>query len=195
MDEASTGTILEYLREMAARISSNDAAELQNMKSDLDEYVTSITSKMPAELRDTANREFEKCRVCASNWIKVYCDSTFHEGDKDDILKEETVEFFFSMDEKVVGIQKNFFVLGMIDEILKPGEPLSEKQRAGAIAKYRIRQMAKEQDLTASFKTMSMPDTNRSVQDRLWYFGDERNFLQSSEAGLTDEEAINYLLR
>ena len=54
--------------------------------------------------------------------------------------------------------------------------------------------MAREQGLTATCKTRA--DTVKGVPttDRFWYFGDERNFLQSSEAGLTDEEAIDYLL-
>ena len=60
MDQGSIDTILEYLQEMAAQLSSYEADKLQNMKANLDEYVNSITSKIPAELRITANKEFEK---------------------------------------------------------------------------------------------------------------------------------------
>lgn len=195
MDETSIDALLEYLKEMAATISSMDRAELQIMKTNLDEYVLSLTSKMPEQSRDIANREFYKCQVAAGDWIKIYCDSTFHTGDKADILREETMEFFFTKDERVIGVQKNFFTLGMIDEILTPSTPFTDQKRAAKIVNSRIKTLAREQGVTASYKTNPAPETSTTAGSRLWYFGDERNFLQSSEAGLTDEEALNYLLR
>jgi len=194
MDVESINAILEYLRGMAATISEIDVEELKKMKAELDEYVEGITSKMPEQSRDIANKEFDKCRVCAREWIAVYCDLTYNDGVKADILKEEAVEFFFTMDEKVIAVQKNFFLLAMIDEILKPSEPFSDRKREAKIANSRIRILAREQGLTASCKAGPDPVTGVTSKDRYWYFGDERNFLQSSEAGLTDEEAIDYLL-
>ncbi|MFW2368186.1 MAG: hypothetical protein ACN4GW_17355 [Desulforhopalus sp.] len=109
MDVESINAILENLRGMAATISEIGVEELKKMKAELDEYVEGITSKMPEQSRDIANKEFEKCRVCAREWIAVYCDLTFNDGVKADILKEEAMEFFFTMDEKVIAVQKNFF--------------------------------------------------------------------------------------
>jgi len=194
MDVESIITILEYLRGMAATISEKDVEELKKMKAKLDEYVEDITSKIPEQSLAIANKEFGKCRVCAREWITVYCDPTYNDGVKADILKEEAVEFFFTMDEKVVAVQKNFFLLGMIDEILKPSEPFSGRKREAKIANSRIRILAREQGLTASCKTGPDHVNGVKTKDRYWYFGDERNCLQSSEAGLTDEEAIDYLL-
>ncbi len=194
MDRASINAILEYLRGMAATLSEMDVEELENMKAKLDKYVQGITSKMPAQSRDRAHKEFLKCRVCAREWIIVYCDLTYNDGVKADILKEEAVEFFFTMDEKVIAVQKKFFLLGMIDEILKPSTPFSDRKREAKIANSRIRIMAREQSLTASCKTGAAPVNDTTTKERYWYFGDTRNFLQSSEAGLTDEEALDYLL-
>jgi hypothetical protein len=179
---------------MAATLSEMDVEELKKRKAKLDEYVEGITSKSPVQSRDIANKEFEKCRVCAREWITVYCDLTYNDGVKADILKEEAVEFFFTMDEKVVAVQKNFFLLGMIDEILEPSESFSNRKREAKIANSRIRILAREQGLTASCKTGSDLVDGVTANDRYWYFGDEKNFHQSCETGLTDEEAIDYLL-
>lgn len=194
MDAASIDAILEYLNGMASTISAKNIEELRDMKAGLDEYVEGLISQLPQHSMDNANNEFDKCRICAREWICVYSDPSYHPGTKADILKVEVEAFFFTMDEKIVAVQKNFFLLGMIDEILKPGEPFSKQQREAKIANSKIRLLAKEQNLTASCKTSPAPNTGISSKDRLWYFGDETNFLQSSESGLTDEEAIDYLL-
>lgn len=47
-----------------------------------------------------------------------------------------------------------------------------------------IRRLARHQDLIAQ----------KSRRDGKWYFADERNYLQSSQAGLDDEEALEWLL-
>ena len=188
-------TILEDLKEMAATISTQDANELKKMKDDLDKYVGDITTRIPEQSKEIALREFEKCRLCAHDWMNVYRDPAYHAGVKADILQEEAMEFYFTMDEKIVSIQKNFFVLGMVNEVLTPSEPFSEQKRAAKIAKSKIRILAREQSLTASCKTRPDPITGIMSETLFWYFGDDRNFLQSSEAGLTDEEAIDYLLR
>ncbi len=194
MDLAASEAILTNLRQMAAMILAKDIEELKALKADLDEYVTGITRQMTGQSKDLALKEFEKCRTCAREWICVYCDSQFHAGVKDDILREEAVAFFFTMDEKIVAVQKKFFLLAMIDEILKPGEPFTERQRQAKIANSRIRIMAREQGLTANCKAKTNLGTGADATDRLWYFGGEKNYLQSSEDGLTDEEAIDYLL-
>ena len=195
MDIKAISTIVEDLKEVATTISTVDRTELKKMKADLDKYVGDITSRLPEQSKEIALREFEKCRTYAHDWMNVYSDSAFHAGTKTDILQEEAMEFFFTMDEKIVSIQKNFFVLGMIDEVLTPGEPFSEQKRATKIAKSKIRILAREQGLTASCKTRPDPLTGIVSEDCFWYFGDDRNFLQSDEAGLTDDEAIDYLLR
>lgn len=194
MDVESINAILEYLKEKAATISEKDVEELKEMKAELDEYVDNVTSKMPEQSRDVAQKEFEKCRVCAREWIAVYRDPAYHEGVKADILKEEAMEFFFTMHEKIVAVQKNFFLLGMIDELLQPSEPFSDSKREAKIANSRIRILAREQGLTASCTIKAESVNGGTAEQRYWYFGDERNFLQSSDAGLTDEEAIDYLL-
>ena len=194
MDREAINTILEDLKEMATTISAQDRTELNKMKADLDTYVEDITSRLPEQSKEIALREFEKCRLCAHDWMHVYSDSSYHAGIKADILQEEAMEFFFTMDEKIVSIQKNFFFLGMINERLTPGEAFSEQKRAAKIAKSKIRILAREQGLTANCKTRPDPITGTISEDHFWYFGDDRNFLQSSEAGLTDEEAIDYLL-
>ena len=195
MDLAATEPILADLRRMAATILEKDVEELKELKADLDEYVKNITLKMTGQSKDMAFEEFEKCRVCAREWICVYSDPTYHDGVKDDILREEAVAFFFTMDEKIVAVQKNFFLLAMIDEILEPSEPFTDRQREAKIANSRIRIMAREQGLKANCKSRTDLIPGVTAMDRLWYFGDERNYLQSNEAGLTDEEAIDYLLR
>jgi hypothetical protein len=186
--------ILEDLKGMAASLLKNDVEELKNMKAELDEYVKAITGQIKGPSKKIADEQFEKCRVCAREWICVYCDPTYHDGVKADILREEAVEFFFTMDEKIVAVQKKFFLLAMIDEILNPSEPFTTRQRETKIANSKIRIMAREQGLTANCKTKPDAVKGVSTKDRFWYFGDERNFLQSSEDGLTDEEAIDYLL-
>ncbi len=196
MDVTYANEILEYLNAVAETIIEKDIEVLKEMKSELDEYVDVVTSKIPEPSKAAANDEFEKCRVCAHDWITVYCDKTFHPGDKKDILQEEAVEFFFSLDERVRGVQKKFFVRGMIEEFLTPGAPLSDDERKAKISNAKIRIMAREQGLKASYK--KNPQNNKSSMEstnRLWYFGDDRNFLQSDAAGLSDEEAIEYLLR
>jgi len=195
MDIVAINAIVEDLKEMAVTISAKDVAELKIMKDDLDSYVEDITSRIPEQSQKLAFEEFEKCRLCAHDWMNVYLDSAYHAGIKSDVLKEEAMEFFFTMDEKIVSIQKNFFVLGMVNEILSPNEPFSEQKRATKIAKSKIRILAREQNLTASCKTRPDSVSGITSEELFWYFGDDRNFLQSSEAGLTDEEAIEYLLR
>lgn len=195
MDAAAMNLILENLKEMAATLSSQDVKELQQTKDNLDRYVEDITSKIPQQSREIALGEFKKCRVCAREWIGVYCDPTYRVDIKADILKEEAMEFFFTMDEKIVAVQKNFFMLGMIDEILTPSEPFSDRKREAKIAKSKIRILARYNGLTATCKTRPDPVTGAINDDHFWYFGDDRNFLQSSEDGLTDKEAIEYLLR
>ncbi|MFT5701247.1 MAG: hypothetical protein ACI8ZB_004137 [Desulforhopalus sp.] len=194
MDTESIDTLLDHLRKTAASITHQSIPELQSMKSELDTYVADVTSKMPEQSKDIMNLEFTKCRVCAREWICVFNDSNFHTAVKDDILKEDVMEFFFSMNEKVLSVQKKFFLLGMVDELLTPGKPFSELQRNAKIAKSRIRIQAREQGLNASYKMQPAPQTGDQSSQRLWFFGDETNFLQSSEEGLTDEQALDYLL-
>ena len=186
MDTEATNEILEYLKNTAASLIQKDAVELQEMKSGLDLYSDDITSKMPEQSKGVMNKEFKKCQVCAREWISVYNDADYNPAIKEDILKDEVMEFFFSMNEKVVAVQKNFFLLGMVDELLAAGKPFSDKQRKAKIAKSRIRILSREQGLNASYKGQS--------DQRLWFFGDETNFLQSSEEGLNDEQALDYLL-
>lgn len=188
MDNDATVEIYEYLKNMAASIVRKDTADLKIMKADLDEYAQNLSSQMPQESWDVMNREFEKCRRCAKEWIAVYNDTSFNEAVKEDILKEDVMEFFFSMNEKVVAVQKNFFLLAMIDQQISPTAPLTEQQRSVKIAKSRILALAKEQGLTPSSKIYE------KEPQRLWFFGDEINLLQSSEEGLTDDEALDYLL-
>ncbi len=195
MDNAAIKTILNDLNGMASTILEKDVEVLKGMKAELDKYVEGISSQITGQSKELAHQEFEKCRVCAREWIGVYCDPTYHTGVKADILKEEAIEFFFTMDEKIVAVQKKFFFLAMIDEILKPSEPFTDHQREAKIANSRIRIMAREQGLKASCKIKQAPVAGEISGDRFWYFGDERNFLQSSEAGLSDKEAIDYLLR
>ncbi len=195
MDVAASEAILADLRQMAAMLLAKNVEELRALKAELDEYVEGITLKMTSQSKDMAYEEFEKCRVCAREWICVYCDPQYHAGVKDDILREEAVAFFFTMDEKIIAVQKKFFLLAMIDELLKPSEPFTDRQREAKIANSRIRIMAREQGLTANCKTQKNLVAGVTATDRFWYFGDEINHLQSSEVGLTDEEAIDYLLR
>jgi hypothetical protein len=195
MNTEAIDAIVEYLQQMAANLTASDIEGLRGMKQGLDEYVEKVSSQMPEQSRTVANREFEKCRRCAHDWIKVYQDSAFHAGDRTDILREEAIEFFFSLDEKIVAVQKKFFLLGMIDELLAPGTPLSQKDRDAKVANSRIRILAREQGVTASSKYTNQQNPGENATERLWYFGDERNFLQSSEAGLSDQEALDYLLQ
>jgi len=195
MDLAATEALLADLTRMAAATLEKEVEELNNLKTELDEYVKSITLQMTGQSKDIANKEFEKCRICAREWICVYRDPTYHGGVKDDILREEAVAFFFTMDEKIVTVQKKFFLLAMVDEILEPSEPFTDRQREAKIANSRIRILAREQGLTANCKTRTDHVDGVTAMNRLWYFGNERNYLQSSEDGLTDEEAMDYLLR
>jgi len=195
MDATAANEIMEYLNGVAETVIVEDIEVLREMKSGLDEYVDAVTSKITGPSKAAANDEFDKCRVCAREWITVYCDSTYHPGVKADILREEAVDFFFAMDERIRAVQKKFFLLGMINEILKPGEPLTVNKREGKIANAKIKIMAREQGLKASCNNNSETVTGEASVGRLWYFGDDRNFLQSDDAGLTDEEAIEYLLR
>ena len=82
----------------------------------------------------------------------------------------------------------------MIDEILNPSKPFSERKRKAKIANSRIRILAREQGLKANYKRSPSLVRGETFKDRLWYFGDDRNCIQSSEEGLTDEEAVDYLL-
>lgn len=186
MTTEDTNETFEYLKGMAASLTAKETGELQEMKHELDLYKQDIVSKMPEQSKDVMNKEFEKCLICAGEWICVYQDTSYNSSVQEDILKEEVMEFFFSMNEKVVSVQKNFFVLGMLQKLLNPGAPLTDQQRKGTIAKSRIKQLSREQGLNASYKGQST--------DRLWFFGDETNFLQSSEEGLSDDQALDYLL-
>jgi hypothetical protein len=195
MNTEAIDAIVEYLKQMAANLTASDREGLKGMKQGLDEYVEKVSSQMPEQSRTVASREFQRCRRYAHDWIKVHNDPVFHPGDRADILREEAMEFFFSVDEKIVAVQKKFFLLGMIDELLKPGASFSQKEREAKIASSRIRILAREQGLTANSKYTSKQDVTGTTPERLWYFGDERNFLQSSEAGLGDREALDYLLQ
>jgi len=194
MDVESIEDILKDLTETAATISSKSSDDLQIMKRELDEYVENIISKMPEQAKDTMNIEFEKCKTCAHDWICVYNDTEYNAAVKDDILKEEVTEFFFSMNEKIVAVQKNFFLLGMVDELLNPAPPFSQTKRKEKIDKSRIRILAREQGYTASYKFRPNALKQDSPEQRLWFFGDDMNFLQSSDEGLNDGEALDYLL-
>lgn len=193
MDASTITTLLEDLNRMAATLLGKDAKGLQEMKAELDEYVEKVTSKMAGPSKEIANREFEKCRVCARDWIKVYCDNAYYGAEKADILREDAMEFFFSVDERIIAVQKNFFLLGMVDEMLNPSEPFSDVQRQEKAANATIRIMARKLGMKATCK--AAPDSQKEDRPggRLWYFGDDRNYLQSSEDGLNDREAMEYL--
>lgn len=193
MNTEAIDAIYEHLKQTAAAITKKDPSELQEMKSKLDDYVTEITTKMPQQSKDIMEKEFEKCRFCAREWICVFKDSRYHADIKEDILKEEVMEFFFSMNEKIVAVQKNFFLLGMVNELLLPERTFTDEQRKSKIAKSRIRIQARAQGLHASYKNQETSAEGTSAH-RLWFFGDERNFLKSNQEGLTDEEALDYLL-
>lgn len=186
MTTEDTSETLEYLKDMAASLTEKEATELHEMKRELELYREDIASKMPEHTRGTMNEEFAKCLVCAREWISVYQDTLYNPSVKEDILKEEVREFFFSMNEKVVSVQKNFFVLGMLQELLSPEKSFSDEQRNATIAKSRINQLSREQGLNARYRGQTA--------ERLWFFGDATNFLQSSEEGLSDNQALDYLL-
>jgi hypothetical protein len=194
MDATAINSLLEDLNDMASDLLNLDTKELHNRKSELDAYVEAVTMKMTGPSREVAGREFEKCRICARDWIKVYNDARINNDLKRDILREDAREFFFTVDARIIAVQKKFFLLGMLDEVTSPSEPLSEKQRDATIAKTKIRILAREQNLKATWKTGSPTSSQDAETERLWFFGDKRNHLQSSEEGLTDREAIDYLL-
>ncbi len=195
MDSEAIDTLLEYLKKMAATLTENDVQELRNIKVELDGYVEQVTSQMPEQSLHVANREFHKCQLCARDWIKIFNDPGFNAGDKTDILREEAQEFFFTVDEKIIAVQKKFFLRGMVDELLEKGEPFSKRAKDARIANARIRILAREQGLTATAKCSPEHRETAIMGERQWYFGDERNFLQSSDAGLNDKEALDYLLQ
>ena len=195
MDVTASEALVADLRQMASIILEKDLEALKMLKTDLNEHVTNITSQMTSQSKKIAYEELEKCRICAREWICVYRDPKYHAGVKDDILREEAVAFFFTMDEKIIAAQKKFFLLAMVEEALSPSEPFTDSQREAKIANSRIRILAREEGLTAHCKTgTDLAARVTAATNRLWYFGDERNFLQSSEEGLTDEEAIDYLI-
>ncbi|WP_163338549.1 hypothetical protein [Desulfopila sp. IMCC35008] len=194
MDNTSIKMLLEDLCSMAAELLTLNAEKLQIRKSELDAYVDAVTEKMSGPSKHIAGREFEKCRVYAREWIKVYSDTTFDDTLKNDILKEDAAEFFFTVDERIIGVQKKFFLLGMQEEVMSPSEPFSPKQREAIIAKTKIRMLARAQNLKPTSKTKPATSADHADTERLWYFGDRQNLLQSSEAGLSDREALNYLL-
>ncbi len=109
MENDVTIETFEYLKKMAKSIIEKDTAKLSSTKAELDEYADNITSQMPDNSREVMNREFEKCKHCAREWIRVYKDSHFNSAVKEDILKEEVIEFFFSMNVKIVAVQKTSF--------------------------------------------------------------------------------------
>lgn len=195
METEKTTEIFRHLKKMAETIVKNDRTELARMKAELDEYTENVSSQMPQSIMATMHQEVEKCRRCAGQWLLVYLDDKLHPAVKEDILKEEVMEFFFSMNEKVVAVQKNFFLLAMVDQQLSGATTLTEQQRAAMIAKSRILGLAKEQGLTPNVKTVSDEASENSESQRLWFFGDERNLLQSNEEGLTDVQALDYLLK
>lgn len=191
MDIEAITTLLDDLTGMAASILEKDHAELKDMKAQLDEYVGAVTTKLTGPAKELADKEFAKCRAVARDWIAVYSDSEFSTDVKADILKEEAIEFFFTMDERIISVQKNFFLLGMIDEILEPNVSLTESVRLAKTMNAKIQVLAREKGLTTA-RQFQESDTSQPV--RLWFFGDEQNLLQSSEEGLTDDEAVDYLL-
>lgn len=193
MNDTAMKKLLEDLTGMAANLLTLATDELQIRKSELDAYVDLIKKKMSGPTQDIAGREFEKCRVCAREWIKVYNDPTFDNAIKKDILREDAAEFFFTVDERIIAVQKNFFLLGMVDEIMSPSEPFSSEQRDAKIANAQIRMLAREHNLKPTTKNVPTTPKGSATTERLWFFGDARNFLQSTEAGLSDREALDYL--
>ncbi len=191
MDIEAITTLLDDLTEMAVTILEKDHVELKDMKAQLDEYVGAVTSKLQGPAKTLADKEFTKCRTVARDWIAVYSDTDFSTDVKADILKEEAIEFFFTMDERIISVQKNFFLLGMIDEILEPSVSLSESVRTAKTMNAKIQVLAREKGLTSA---KQFQESNTSDPVRLWFFGDEQNLLQSNEEGLNDNEAVDYLL-
>lgn len=191
MDIEAITTLLDDLTEMAVTILEKDHVELKDMKAQLDEYVGAVTNKLQGPAKTLADKEFTKCRTVARDWIAVYSDTDFSTDVKADILKEEAIEFFFTMDERIISVQKNFFLLGMIDEILEPSVSLSESVRTAKTMNAKIQVLAREKGLTSA---KQFQESNTSDPVRLWFFGDEQNLLQSNEEGLGDNEAVDYLL-
>lgn len=66
-----------------------------------------------------------------------------------------------------------------------------ELEKEKAAAAKRIRRAAARQDLIPSCRTHVHLFANS--RERLWWFGDIRNHLQSPEQGLTDKEAERWL--
>lgn len=194
MENETITEIYTHLKKMAKTIVEKERTELESMQAELDEYAQNVSSQMPQDIKATMNQEFDKCRRCAAEWLSVYKDDQFNPAVKEDILKEEVMEFFFSMNSKVVAVQKNFFLLAMVEQQLSPPSSLSDQQRSAMIAKSRIVALAKEQGLTPNHKTPATGTPASAEGERRWYFGDEINLLQSSEEGLTDEQALDYLL-
>ncbi|BHH85939.1 hypothetical protein [Desulforhopalus sp. 52FAK] len=194
MNNEATTEIYDYLKKMAADIVEKDMAELNAMKNELAEYAEGVSSQMPQESKEMMKREFEKCSRCAQEWMRVYKDTHFNEAVKEDILKEDVMEFFFSMNEKVVAVQKNFFLLAMVQEHLSPKPLLTDELRSAKIAKSRIMTLAKQQGLNPSYKDHTSSIPGETSSQRLWFFGDENNLLQSSQEGLPDDQALDYLL-
>lgn len=195
MDITAIDALFTDLKKTAAALLEKSSEERKKLKAELDEYAATIRSQMAGKAKEMAENEFAKCRRSGKEWIMVYCDPSYHEAIKADILKEEVIEFFFTMEEKIVAVQKKFFVQAMVDELLQPSQPFSEKQQRAKITFSRIKILAREQGLKASWQSKSVPNTEEEESnERLWFFGDEQNFLQSSDAGLSDEEALDYLL-
>jgi hypothetical protein len=194
MDSTAIQKLLEDLIDMAANLLSQDQNELRKQKKELDAYVEAVKAKMTGASKEVAGREFEKCRVCAREWIKVYSDAIFDGPLKKDILREDAGEFFFTVDERIIAVQKKFFLLGMLDEVTSPSDSFSKEQREAIAARTKIRMLARDMNLKPTYKTTSISSAMSGEMERLWFFGDERNSLQSSEEGLTDQAALDYLL-
>jgi len=194
MNNEATTEIYNFLKKMAVDILEKDKAELTTMKDQLSDYAKGISSQMPQESKAMMKHEFEKCSRCAQEWMRTVKDNSFNEAAKEDILKEDVTEFFFSMNEKVVEVQKNFFLLAMVQEHISPHPPLTQQQRSAKISKSRIMALAKEQGLNPSYKEQTSATQGEEPPQRLWFFGDESNFLKSSQEGLTDDLALDYLL-
>ena len=173
--------ILHYLREMAKVILEKNSDELHAIKSTLEKKTN--TSSQPKGFQE----EMEKCRLVAGEWIALYRNPKQIDNLKNDILNESVYGFFLVGNNEIVGYQKNFFVLSMIDELLAPIDPEQEDVRRAKLVETFLRRKGREQN-----QLVKCQDESDSTERR-WYFSNEKNVLQSNENGLTDDEAISYL--
>lgn len=174
--------ILHYLGKMTKVFLDNTSDELNAIKSKLEKH-TNLSSK-PKGFRD----EMEKCRVVAGEWISLHRNQKQIDDIQQDILNESVYAFFLVGNDDIVGYQKNFFLLSMVEELLEPMVMEQANSRKAILIDTYLRRKAREQNLLVRCQN------DEDLAERLWYFSSERSVLQSCEDGLGDGEAIKYLI-